>query len=185
MMPRFAPLFLIAVLMAACAAPQATDMRLAATNLGGYQLDSGDKVRVTVFGQMDLSGEYNVDGSGQVALPLVEPVEARGMTPEQLGQRIEAILGQKLLRNPAVSVEVTQYRPFFILGEVNRPGQYPYVNGMSVQTAAAIAGGFTYRANTSDVTITRHVGKNTLEGTAAPDAVVMPGDTILVKERYF
>ena len=91
MMKRFAPLFLVAALTAACAAPMATDMRLAATNLSGYQLDSGDKVRVTVFGQMDLSGEYNVDGSGQVALPLVEPVEARGQTPEQLGHRIEAI----------------------------------------------------------------------------------------------
>jgi polysaccharide export outer membrane protein len=150
-----------------------------------YRLDSGDRVRVSVFGQPELSGEFSVDSSGAVAMPLVQPIPARGDTTEDLARRIESVLAEKLLRNPAVAVEVSIYRPFFILGEVNRPGQYPYVNGMTVKTAAAIAGGFTYRATTGQVIITRRTGEETLEGTAAMNASVLPGDTVMVGERIF
>lgn len=179
-------LLLAACLAAACAtAPVTTDSRLAQTNLNGYRLDSGDKLRITVFGQTDLTGEYNVDGSGRVGLPLIEPVIARGQTTEEFSKSLEDALREKLLRNPSVSVEITEYRPFFILGEVNKPGQYAYVNGMTVKTAAAIAGGFTYRASTGGVTITRRTDGTMLEGKASIDAPVMPGDTIMVTERIF
>jgi polysaccharide biosynthesis/export protein len=150
-----------------------------------YRLDSGDRIRVTVFGQPELSGEFNVDSSGAVALPLVQAVPARGDTTEDFARRVESVLSEKLLRNPAVAVEVSTYRPFFILGEVNRPGQYPYVNGMTVKTAAAIAGGFTYRAATAQVVITRREGEEMLEGSAALNATVLPGDTVMVGERIF
>jgi polysaccharide export outer membrane protein len=166
-------------------APARTDAWLQNTTLDEYHLDAGDKLRVTVFGQPDLTGEFNVDGSGLVAVPLIPPVPARGLTTAEFARSLESVLGQRLLRNPSVSVEVAQYRPFFILGEVNQPGQYPYVNGMTVKTAAAIAGGFTYRASTSEVKITRRSDYGSMEGTATPDAAVMPGDTIFVDERLF
>jgi polysaccharide export outer membrane protein len=182
---RLFSMIFVALLAASCAGSKPTDPRLTETTLGSYRLDSGDKLRVTVFGQMDLTGEFNVDGSGRVALPLIQPVEARGKTTEEFAHALEAELSKMLLRDPSVSVEITQYRPFFILGEVNRPGQYPFVNGMTVKTAAAIAGGFTYRAATDDITITRKSGDEMLQGQAAVDAPVMPGDTIVVDERLF
>jgi polysaccharide export outer membrane protein len=161
------------------------DPRLSEISLDDYRLDSGDRLRVNVFGQADLTGEFGVDGAGLVGLPLIDPVPARGKTTQEFATAVEAELGRMLLRNPSVSVEVTQYRPFFILGEVNRPGQYPYVNGMTVKTAAAIAGGFTYRASTAGVTISRKLNDGKLEGDAPIDAPVMPGDTITVAERIF
>ncbi len=165
--------------------PTQTDPWLQETTLDEYRVDSGDRLRVTVFGQPDLSGEFAVDGSGQVGLPLILPLAARGMTTAEFGRAVEEALRERLLRNPSVSVEITQYRPFFILGEVNQPGQYAYVNGMTVRTAAAIAGGFTYRASTSGVTITRRTTMGTFEGAASAEAGVMPGDTIVIKERLF
>jgi polysaccharide biosynthesis/export protein len=185
MIRRLLSLFLVAILAAACADGQPIDPRFNQTMLDAYRLDSGDKLRITVFGQMDLTGEFGVDGAGRVALPFLEPLDARGKTTEEFSRGLEASLRESLLRNPSVSVEITQYRPFFILGEVTRPGQYPFVTGMTVKTAAAIAGGFTYRAATTSVTITRKLGENMLEGKASIDAPVMPGDTIVVTERLF
>ena len=178
-------LFVSACVLAGCATFDAPQVPLEETVVDAYRLDSGDRIRVTVFGQAALSGEFNVDSSGAVALPLVQPVPARGDTPEDFARRLESVLAEKLLRNPAVAVEVTQYRPFYILGEVNRPGQYPYVNGLTVKTAAAIAGGFTYRAATTQVVITRRTGEEMLEGTAALNASLLPGDTVMVGERIF
>ena len=178
--------FIVTVLVAVgCAVLEPTDPRFAQSSFDDYLLDSGDRLRVTVFGQADLSGEFSVDGAGLVAVPLMEPVPARGLSTVEFSRRLEAVLGQRLLRNPAVSVEIAQYRPFFILGEVNRPGQYPYVNGMTVRTAAAIAGGFTPRAATSQVVITRRVGDDMQEGAARLAAPIMPGDTVVVGERFF
>src|SRR5580765_870018 len=177
MIRRFLSLLLLSMLAVACATmPVTTDPRLSTTTLDAYRLDSGDKLRITVFGQADLTAEYNIDSSGRVAVPLIDPVSARGQTTDQFAHSLETALGEKLLRNPSVSVEVTQYRPFFILGEVNQPGQYAYVNGMTVMTAAAIAGGFTYRASTAGVTITRRMDDAMFEGTATIDAPIMPGD---------
>lgn len=150
-----------------------------------YLLDSGDQLRVTVFGQTDLSGDFSVDGGGNIAIPLIPPVQARGLTTNELQAAIADALGKTLLRNPNVSVQVMEFRPFFILGEVQRAGQYPYVNGMTVQSAVAIAGGFSYRADESTVHITRKRGEKFIEINVDSTAPVRPGDTILVGERYF
>ncbi len=150
-----------------------------------YRLDSGDRLRVIVFGQTDLSGEYSVDGAGQISIPLMSPVPARGLTTDELEASLVASLSQTLLRDPSVSVEVLAFRPFFILGEVTNAGQYPFVAGMSVKTAVAIAGGYTYRANERTAIITRNLGDRIVEIGVESSEAVQPGDTVLIKERYF
>lgn len=151
----------------------------------GYVLGPGDKIRVTVFGQEDLSGEFEVDAAGSVALPLIQAVPAQGKTPQQLEKEIASRLEPDFLKNPKVSVEVLDYRPFYIYGEVMKPGGYPYVNGMTVHNAIALAGGFTYRARTSSVIIRRPKDGGVSEENANLDATVTPGDVIEVRERYF
>ena len=151
----------------------------------GYILGPGDKIRVTVFGQEDLSGEFEVDAAGTVALPLIQTVPAQGKTPQQLEKEIASRLEPDFVRNPRVSVEVLTYRPFYIYGEVLKPGGYPYVNGMTVHNAIALAGGFTYRARTSSVIIRRTKDGTVSEDKAELNAVVEPGDVIEVRERYF
>ena len=171
--------------LAGCAGPSAVVERPIDEASEPYLLDSGDKLRVTVFGQADLSGDFAVDGGGNIAIPLIPPVAARGLTTNELQTAIAASLGKTLLRNPNVSVQVTEFRPFFILGEVQKAGQYPYVNGMTVQSAVAIAGGFSYRAYQDTVHITRKRGDKLVEMDVDTGAPVRPGDTILVEERYF
>jgi protein involved in polysaccharide export with SLBB domain len=151
-----------------------------------YRLDSGDQLRVTVFGQEEMTGEYVVAGSGFISLPLLGQVEARGRTAEELEQEIsERLRSQSILINPSVNVQVLTYRPFFILGQVAAPGQYPYVEGMTVLTAVAMAGGFTIRADTDDFTIVRKVGNKVIEGRAQRNTLVKPGDVVSVPERIF
>jgi polysaccharide export outer membrane protein len=171
--------------LAGCASRAPVSERPLADVDAPYTLDSGDKLRVTVFGQPDLSGEFAVDGSGSIAIPLIPPVSARGLTTSELQASIADSLGRTLLRNPNVSVQVTEFRPFFILGEVMKAGQYPFVNAMTVQSAVAIAGGFSYRAQQDTVHVTRKVGDKLVEMDVDASAPVQPGDTILVQERYF
>ena len=151
----------------------------------GYVLGPGDKVRVTVFGQEDLSGEFDVDAAGMLSLPLIQAVPAQGLTPQQVEKEIATKLEPDFLRNPRVNVEVLTYRPFYIYGEVLKPGGYPYVNEMTVHNAIALAGGFTYRARTSYVIIRRTKDGKVIEEEAKLDAKVAPGDVIEVRERYF
>jgi polysaccharide biosynthesis/export protein len=150
-----------------------------------YRLASGDRLRVIVYGQEGLSNSYSVDGSGHIQMPLIGLVAAQGETTASLGQEIERRLRDGFLRDPHVSVEVEAFRPFFILGEVTTPGQYPYVNGMTAETAVAIAGGFTPRANKDAVDVTREVDGKQLTGQAPIRYSVQPGDTIVVRERFF
>jgi len=150
-----------------------------------YRLDAGDELRVIVFGQENLSGTFKVDDSGAITMPLLPPLSMRGLTPHEAKRSIEQALAQSLLRNPNVAVEVSAFRPFFILGQVNSPGQYPYVAGMTVETAVAIAGGYTYRANKSRARITRVANAATSEFKADVEAQVFPGDTIFIRERFF
>ena len=150
-----------------------------------YQLGTGDKVRVTVYGEDDLSGEFDVDGGGFVRLPLIGQVKAAGHSVHDF----EGVVAEKLkggyLKNPRVSVEITNYRPFYIIGEVNKPGEYPYVNNMSVLNAVALAGGYTYRASESDVYVRRNGGKDELKEPADGTAKILPGDIVRVPERLF
>lgn len=150
-----------------------------------YKLDSGDKLRVVVFGQEGITNSYAVDAAGNIAMPLIGAVQARGLTTQQLGASIVARLKLGYIREPHVAVEIETYRPFFILGEVTFPGQYPYVANMTVETAVAIAGGFTPRARRDEVNISRpHDGK-VARGPAPLATSVRPGDTITVAERWF
>ena len=149
-----------------------------------YTLGSGDKLRVIVYGENDLSGEFDVSGAGNVALPLVGQVRAQGLTVSQFEKAVEKALKQGYLNEPRVSVEVLNYRPFYIYGEVDKPGQYPYTNGMTVLNAVAVAGGYTYRAADDRVYITRGKGDE-VEYPASQAVKILPGDVIRVPERYF
>ena len=150
-----------------------------------YKLGSGDQLRVTVFGHNDLSGDFLVEGSGLVSLPLVGAVALGGKTVTEAEAAIVGALKPDYLKNPRVSVQVLNYRPFYIIGEVNSPGSYSYVNGMTVLEAVAIAGGFTYRAKESEMTITRGSDADRQEAEAVPETLVLPGDVIEVPERFF
>src|SRR5689334_24363973 len=152
---------------------------------GGYTLDSGDKLRVVVFGQDGLTNSYSVDAGGNITMPLIGAVSARGLTTTELSGAIGAHLMQGFIREPHVAVEIEAYRPFFILGEVTFPGQYPFVANMTVETAVAIAGGFTPRAYHTDVVISRAVGGQTVRTTVPVTTPVRPGDTITINERWF
>ncbi|MEM1376244.1 MAG: polysaccharide biosynthesis/export family protein [Pseudomonadota bacterium] len=150
-----------------------------------YILDAGDAVRVTVFDQADLTNTYAVDQSGYISFPLVGQVPARGRTVQQMESSIAASLRQGFLRDPDVSVEVSTYRPIFIMGEVGAAGQYTYTPGMTVQTAIASAGGFTVRSNQGSADITRQINGRIITGRVAISDPIMPGDTIYVRERLF
>ena len=150
-----------------------------------YTLGAGDKLRVVVFGQDGISNTYIVDAGGNVSLPLIGSVAARGLTTQQLSARIAERLKQGYVRDPHVSVEVESYRPFFILGEVTTPGQYPYVADMTAEKAIAIAGGFSPRAFKSTVEVTRSAPGERFKGDVPLSYPLRPGDTVLVKERWF
>ena len=150
-----------------------------------YTLDSGDRLRVVVFGQDGLTNSYVVDASGQIAMPLIGIVPARGLTTDQLSERIGGMLRQGFIREPHVAVEVEAYRPFFILGEVTQPGQYPYVANMTVETAVAIAGGFGPRAFRQSVVLIRNYNGQQIRIDVPLGYQLRPGDTINVQERWF
>jgi polysaccharide export outer membrane protein len=153
---------------------------------GPYRLGAGDALRVRIYDQPQLSGTYAIDDSGLVDLPLLGLVPAAGLSTDGLSQAIAAALvQQKLILHPSVAVEISQYRPFYILGEVNTPGQYPYRPGMTVLTAISIAGGFTYRAVQDYVGVTRETSGTPAQYRAPIDAVAQPGDVITVFERRF
>jgi polysaccharide export outer membrane protein len=149
-----------------------------------YRLGPGDQVRIITLSEDRLTGEFRVNDSGAVALPLLGTVQAAGMTTADLEHTISAALVQaQLIREPSVSVEVISYRPIFVLGEVNKPGQYPYQPGMTVVTAVAVAGGFTYRAVDDRAAIVRSVDGKAVEGRAERQTYVQPGDVITIYER--
>lgn len=151
-----------------------------------YRLGAGDEVRVIVFGLDAVSNVYRLSDAGTIALPLLETVDAKGRSTRELEQLLnEAIRAKGLVKNPGVSVQVQKYRPFYILGEVTRPGQYEYTPGMTVLSAVSVAGGYTFRAGRKSVVITRNLDGTPRRGTARPEAVVQPGDTITVPEAWF
>jgi polysaccharide biosynthesis/export protein VpsN len=154
-------------------------------DISSYKLGPGDALRVTVFRHTDLSGEFTLDGEGYFAMPLVGEILGGGRTARQLENEVEvALKSGGYLVDPQVSIEVLNYRPFYIIGEVNNPGSFEYVNGMTVINAVALAGGFTYRADQDDIVISRG-GSSGPELEAAPDTEVLPGDIIEVQERFF
>lgn len=176
----FLPLLVILAIFGSAA--QAAAVQSAATTTA-YRLGSGDKIKVTVFGHENMSGEFSVAGNGLVSLPFIGSVKAGGRTIAELESLIVKRLTPDYLKNPRVSVEVLNFRPFDIIGEVTKPGSYPYRSGMTVINAVAMAGGFTYRAKENGFRIKR-AGAGTTQK-AQRNTVVMPGDVIEVLERWF
>ena len=150
-----------------------------------YKLDAGDKLRVVVYGQEGLTNTYAIDAGGAITMPLIGSVPARGRTPAGLAAEISAKLRNGYIRDPSVAVEIESYRPFFILGEVAAPGQYPYVPNMSVESAVAIAGGFSPRARRDSVTLTHTDNSGSMRVVVPLGTALGPGDTVLVGERWF
>jgi polysaccharide biosynthesis/export protein len=150
-----------------------------------YRLDAGDRLRVVVYGQEGLTNTYAIDAGGSITMPLIGSVPARGRTPAGLASEITAKLRNGYIREPSVAVEIEAYRPFFILGEVAAPGQYPYVPNMSVESAVAIAGGFSPRARRDRVTLTHTDSSGSMRIVVPLGTALSPGDTVLVGERWF
>jgi polysaccharide biosynthesis/export protein len=150
-----------------------------------YRLDAGDKLRVVVYGQEGLTNTYAIDAGGAITMPLIGSVPARGRTPAELASAITARLRSGYIRDPSVAVEIESYRPFFILGEVAAPGQYPYVPNMSVESAVAIAGGFSPRARRDRVTLTHTDASGSFRYVVPLGTPLGPGDTVFVGERWF
>ena len=150
-----------------------------------YHLDAGDKLRVVIYGQEGLTNTYAIDASGMITMPLIGRVPARGRTPAGLAAEIAAKLRNGYIREPSVAVEVETYRPFFILGEVAAPGQYPYVPNMTVESAVAIAGGFSPRARRDSVTVTHTDATGAARFVVPLGTPIGPGDTVQVGERWF
>ena len=173
--------------MLLCGCAQGRDLKpLPPVSAGVYRLEPGDVVRIITYGEDPLTGEFRVNDQGALALPLAGPVKAAGQTPRELEDAVAGALKKgDMLRKPLVSVEVATYRPIYVLGEVNKPGQYPYQPGMTVVSAAAVAGGFTYRAVEGYASVVRLVDGDSVEGKAPRQAPVQPGDVITVFERKF
>lgn len=151
-----------------------------------YRLDSGDKIRINVYGEPDLSGEYELDGQGSFQMSLIGEVNAQNKTIRQLQTEIESALREgRFIREPQVAAEVITYRPFYILGEVNNPGEYPYTSGLTVMNAIASAGDFTYRADKRRVLMKSVDSSTEREVELTVNTPVRPGDTIRVRERFF
>ena len=156
------------------------------TPAGPYRLGVGEQVRIITFGEEQLTGQFRVNDRGTIAIPLLGAIPASGLTTAELEHSIaQRLRDKKVLLDPSVSVEVLTYRPVFILGEVNKPGEYPYQPGMTVLTAVTIAGGFTYRAQTDYASILRPIDGHAVEGRVNRGTEVRPGDVITIFERYF
>ena len=157
----------------------------AAQTLDAYRLGPGDRLKLTVFGHPKESGEFEVDSLGKVSHPLIGGIDARGKTVAAFQEHVRKTLDEKFIVNPKVSVEVLNYRPFYIYGEVNRGGSYPYVVGLTVRRAVAIAGGFTRRARKAPVLLVRDEADGVRKLDKELDEIVLPGDIVEVQRRLF
>ncbi len=150
-----------------------------------YRLGSGDKIRITIFGHENLSGEFNIASNGNISMPLINEIKAQGLTTNELEKAIWDKLNPEYLINPSVNVEIINYRDIYILGEVRNPGKYQFIPNMTVRKAVAIAGGYTYRANEKTAELTRQKDNNLITKKVDPLFMVMPGDTIIITKRWF
>ena len=178
-------IFALVFLVAACNALNSSVGEQVTTTPIQLRLAPGDKLRVTVFGEDRLSGEYQIDNAGSLSLPLAGTIQGASLTKSELEEAITRELKSQYLRNPKVTVDVVTFRPFYVLGEVQKPGEYPYRSGLNVLSAIAIAGGVTYRAHSSKVMIQRSGASELTEYSQSPTVLVMPGDVVRVPERFF
>jgi polysaccharide export outer membrane protein len=184
---RSAVAILTACVMALCACTPGADLPdIPPAYAGPYLLGPGDQIHMTTFGEASMTGTFTVDETGHVALPLLGSVPAQGETTTQLQDKIaSALRDKKLYTNPSIAIEVAERRPVFVLGEVQKPGAFPYTPSLSVRSAVALAGGFTYRAYKARVEIVRQTAQGKAKGAADQDAPLQPGDEITVLERHF
>ena len=182
---RWLRLFLIVLLipLAGCALNARPATYLVETK-GPYALDTGDMVRVTVYGEAELTKSYKVDDGGAISLPLVGPVPVRGLTTQQAAANVTAALADGYIREPSVAMEIEQYRPFFIQGAIKTAGQFAYVYGMTVRAAISTAGGFSDTADRSRAIVYRRQGKEMVKGSVGLDFPIYPGDTVVISERW-
>jgi protein involved in polysaccharide export with SLBB domain len=177
----------VAVLMAACAGNSITDAEqksLAAAATAPAKLQPGDKIKITVYGEDKLSGDFQLDQAGQISLPLAGTIKAQGLTQSELEKALAKKFRSEYLKDPKVTVTIATLQPYYIMGEVEKPGQYPYQSGLNVLTALAIAGGPTYRANRNTVEIQRHDETTMHDYPISTTVPIFPGDVIKVPERY-
>jgi protein involved in polysaccharide export with SLBB domain len=181
-------LFAVALLVSGCAGgsiSEAEKQSLAAASTAAPKLEPGDKIRVTVFGESQLSGDYQLDQSGQISLPLAGTVTAQGLTQSELEQALAKKFRSEYLKNPKVTVTIATLQPYYMMGEVSKPGEFPYRSGLNVLTALAVAGGPTYRASRSTIQIQRRGETSMRDYPISASVPVLPGDVIKVPERYF
>ena len=181
----FACSLIVLLALMACGGPAGRLPALANEAQSTYLLGPGDSLRITVFGESDLSGTFKVADNGTLVMPLVGSVAAAGLSLPDFQKKLVQQLSAKAVKSPDVTLQIEEYRPFFILGEVKHPGSYPYVPDMTVLTAVAIAGGFTVRASEDEVSVTRKKNGVAVESRGRRDSRVQPGDTIYVYERHF
>lgn len=176
-----------ASLLAACASTPAMGgpVEQAPAGITGYRLGAGDEIKVTVYGEPDLSGSFVVDGEGRIAMSLIGQTPVANLTLAEASQSLEARLKDGYLRDPKVTAELVKGRPYYILGEVNKPGEYPFVSGLTVMNAIASAGDFTYRADKVRILVKSADSPNEREVELTPTTAVRPGDTIRIRERFF
>ena len=183
-MKNFTFILAISCFLGACASNVSRLPALASEAGAPYVLGAGDALQVVVFGEADLSGSYRVSDGGTIAVPLVGVLPAGGLTVAKFRETFIERLKTSAIRSPDVTVTVSEYRPFFILGEVKTPGLHPYVPNMTVLTAVAIAGGFTFRAAQNDISVTRQMEGESRESRALRDSRILPGDVVYVFERH-
>ncbi|MEQ1780357.1 MAG: polysaccharide biosynthesis/export family protein [Hyphomonadaceae bacterium] len=178
-----------ALVLSACASGPAMsgpdDATPAAAGMNSYRLGSGDEIKVTVYGEPDLSGPFTVDGEGQITMSLIGQVEVGKLTLGEASDKLQTKLKDGWLKDPKVAVELVKGRPYYILGEVNKPGEYPFSSGLTVMNAIASAGDFTYRADKGRILIKSVDSPNEREVDLTPSTQVRPGDTIRIRERLF
>jgi polysaccharide export outer membrane protein len=164
---------------------EAEQLAIAESARSSPKLQPGEKIRLTVFGEPSLSGDYQIDPSGYISLPLAGTVKAAGLIQSELEVELAKKLKNQYLKNPKVTVTVTEFKPFYILGEIEKPGAYPYTSGLNALSAIAIAGGTTYRASKTTILI-QHPGEADLrEYSLSATVPILPGDIIRVPQRYF
>lgn len=184
----YSALLAVVLLITSCGSVTVSDTErasLAAAASAPPQLQPGDKIKVDVYGEDKLSGDYQLDQSGQISVPLAGTIEAKGLTQNELEQLLAKKFRSEYLKNPKVTVTIATLQPYFIVGEVKNPGQFPYKPGLNVLTALAIAGGPTYRASTSSVQIQRRSESAMHDYPMSASIPILPGDLIRVPERYF
>lgn len=182
---RWLPVVALALILPLSACASTRNAHYLVETKGPYTLDTGDAVRVTVYGDAELSTTYRVADNGAIAFPLVGPVAVRGQTTTAAASRIAGALSNGYMRDPDVAVEIEEYRPFFIQGEVTSSGQFPYVYGMTARAAISTAGGFTETADRNKVIVYRRQGNEMVRGVVDLDFPIYPGDTVVVSERWF